>query len=897
MSRSVSRERKPSLAREQELDPSRLETRRLSTASRRSSGVQEGDMMRAAGRRPSMDIRERPFGMQSAVVFQRGGQVGAQFGSDRMPPPIPPFAECRSNYPTTMTMHDKGNSEKTEKRNMIARTSYDFMRRRYYERAADPSQNPTWLQHGEFGDHPNMVHVSDNVLRIDDVDFLSKQNSQQHHTFEYELVQDVDQRAPVFRRGQTFLMNILLRERDYESINDVMYLNFYIGPNPSVPKRTRIVLPIEPKVDFELNQYQWDARLIIQEPRKITVEVNIPVFCSVGLWRCVLETATKDNPEVRLQYRCKEEIFVIFNPFEPEDPVYMEDDEQRYEYVINDSGKVYTGGYKNVRGRPWIYGQFDDCVLPAACVMLEMSGLTHAERGNPVKVTRALSSMICSSPDYKFSNSENDFPMGMIEPRYEGHYEGGYSPHMWSGSVQIIEEFLRRGATPVKYSQCWVMAALMTSLCRALGLPSRPVTAFVCALDTQDSLTVDRYLDRSGDILEHGPKKDQPDSLWSFHTWCDVWMNRTDQPKEYSGWQAVDPSRPGKSSNQMTARVCGPCPIEALRKGDIGQRDDVDSFFASLNSYVRYFYEDGESAWGYSPFNQFRFPVCRYILTKAVGRFDNEGDDDCHDITEMYRNSEITDNERFAIFNSVRGVCKYTPAVDYQAADVDRKDFKLSESNLRHFDVTFTLDPPVRVMMGQRMTVPVIVLNTSSETRTIQTNICTRSSYYTGNLGPYLKRSSKVLVLEPDQLETLTLSLDPLDYEEKLVDMAFIKITVSGFVKETGQSFADEFDFRFNKPWMNIEAHEMKVGEKSEASFSFTNPLDVPLTDCFFTMEVSGSVRPRTIRIDREVRPREVFTYTQAFVPRSGGKRRLLATFASRQLVDVLGQRPVVVLE
>ena len=54
-----------------------------------------------------------------------------------------------------------------------------------------------------------MVHVSDNVLRIDDVDFLSKQNSQQHHTFEYELVQDIDQRTPVFRRGQTFLMNIV----------------------------------------------------------------------------------------------------------------------------------------------------------------------------------------------------------------------------------------------------------------------------------------------------------------------------------------------------------------------------------------------------------------------------------------------------------------------------------------------------------------------------------------------------------------------------------------------------------------------------------------------------------------------------------------------------------------
>lgn len=44
---------------------------------------------------------------------------------------------------------------------------------------------------------------------------------------------------------------------------------------------------------------------------------------------------------------------------------------------------------------------------------------------------------------------------------------------------------------------------------------------------------------------------------------------------------------------------------------------------------------------------------------------------------------------------------------------------------------------------------------------------------------------------------------------------------------------------------------EVRVGVESEATFSFTNPLDMPLTDCFLTMEVSGSVRPRTIRIDR----------------------------------------------
>ena len=55
-----------------------------------------------------------------------------------------------------------------------------------------------------------------------------------------------------------------------------------------------------------------------------------------------------------------------------------------------------------------------------------------------------------------------------------------------------------------------------------------------------------------------------------------------------------------------TSGPVGPCPIEALRRGDVGLKSDVDSFYASLNSYVRYFYEDEASGWGFSPFEQFR---------------------------------------------------------------------------------------------------------------------------------------------------------------------------------------------------------------------------------------------------------------------------------------------------
>lgn len=69
----------------------------------------------------------------------------------------------------------------------------------------------------------------------------------------------------------------------------------------------------------------------------------------------------------------------------------MEDDAKREEYVLNDKGKVYIGGYRQPRGRPWAFGQFDDVVLPVACYILEASKHLTGYRGDPVKIVRAIS--------------------------------------------------------------------------------------------------------------------------------------------------------------------------------------------------------------------------------------------------------------------------------------------------------------------------------------------------------------------------------------------------------------------------------------------------------------------------------------------------------------------------
>ena len=57
--------------------------------------------------------------------------------------------------------------------------------------------------------------------------------------------------------------------------------------------------------------------------------------------------------------------------------------------------------------------------------------------------------------------------------------------------------------------------------------------------------------------------------------------------------------------------------------------------------------------------------MCRYILTKAVGRYDDDGDNDCDDLTNVYRDNERSDFDKFSVFNACRGL-KTMPPFEYQ---------------------------------------------------------------------------------------------------------------------------------------------------------------------------------------------------------------------------------------
>ena len=53
---------------------------------------------------------------------------------------------------------------------------------------------------------------------------------------------------------------------------------------------------------------------------------------------------------------------------------------------------------------------------------------------------------------------------GILEGKWGEPYDDGTEPWLWTGSVAIIEEYMKnKGEMPVKYGQCWVFSALIVT--------------------------------------------------------------------------------------------------------------------------------------------------------------------------------------------------------------------------------------------------------------------------------------------------------------------------------------------------------------------------------------------------------------------------------------------------
>ncbi|KAF0308137.1 Hemocyte protein-glutamine gamma-glutamyltransferase [Amphibalanus amphitrite] len=701
------------------------------------------------------------------------------------------------------------------------------------------------------------------------VEFYAPQNARVHHTLKYELVGDRYRADPVLRRGQPFYLAVQL-DRQINPASEKLYVVFTYGPRAAVTLGTKVYL-VANKREFTKEKQHWDVRIHGVEGDTLVLQIQIPYDCLVGDWSASIQTvADGSHGRRRAEFRCRENVYILFNPWCEEDPCYMENEAERDEYVTNDNGKIFVGAHNRYKGRHWVFGQHDNAVLPAVQLILEMSGLSHAERGSPVKVVRAITGAL---------HSENEGG-GVLEARWNGQYEGGVSPWTWTGSVRILEQFLRSGGATVKYGQCWVFAGLLTTVCRALGIPCRPVTNFVSAHDTDGTLTVDKFFDLFGTEIEHGPNGDANDSLWNFHVWNDVWMSRPDLPQGYGGWQAVDATPQQESENKFQ---CGPCSLEAIRRGEVGFGFDTTFLFSEVNADLVHWREDPDSDWGFSKMKRDHYHVGRSVLTKRSGPTHDDDDQDIENITHLYKNPEGTAAERLAVFNAVRGTAGAQKYFDYPESGQE--------------DVTFELTDIDQVMIGQPFHVDVSIVNNAEEERTIKVSLHANSMYYTGiKAMDIVTDPVQEFVLQPGHTEKMVVEITPEQYMDKLVDYCMVKIYAMANVTETRQAWSEEDDFVISKPKLSIQLDgPCVVGQQCLVNFSFVNPLSVPLTDCMFSFEGSGLIRPSVSQLRSTVQPGATFTHAESFVPRMSGEKTIVASFQCRQLFDIEGSKTLTV--
>ena len=183
-------------------------------------------------------------------------------------------------------------------------------------------------------------------------------------------------------------------------------------------------------------------------------------------------------------------LVVLFNPWSPNDGVYMEDERLREEYVINTRGRIYAG---DLRGMSWNLALYrPDCLRAVMFLIEERSKLTFEQRSSPVKVCREISALV---------NVQDD--LGVLVGRWDGNYDDGQSPTFWRGSGEILQRYYQSKGEPVQYGQCWVFSGVLLSVLRILGIPSRSVTNFNSAHDTNRNRTIDQYYDENGDKVSY----------------------------------------------------------------------------------------------------------------------------------------------------------------------------------------------------------------------------------------------------------------------------------------------------------------------------------------------------------------------------------------------------------
>lgn len=571
------------------------------------------------------------------------------------------------------------------------------------------------------------------------------------------------------------------------------------------------------------------------EPADGHVQLNIPANAVVGLY-------SVEDGESKIA------MSVLFNPFSEEDDVYMEGEEERNEYVLNDVGRIWVGASTSPSSIPWLYAQFRTKVIKCAMHMIDL--MTAEDRNDPLKVCRHISAMV---------NSQDDG--GVLAGRWDGKYRNGTSPSAWTGSAAILKEYWR-GLQPVRYGQCWVFAGVFTSVMRALGIPCRTITNFVSAHDTTEpyNRAVDMYYDSEGNSIE----EKNSDSIWNFHVWNSFWCRRPDLESvaeayglDCNGWQVVDATPQELSAGFFQL---GPAPLNAIKYG-YSFKYDTDFVIGEVNADVVHYWQI-EGTNEFEARAKYSRHVGQKISTKAVGR------DERNDVTLDYKFPEGSEEERASLKNRSSGEIE-------PKRQPEELDFEVESS------------PDVKV--GDTVRNAIIAKNDGEAIATVRFTTLSRLTGYTGQPIANLGSTQEDMSVEPGESGESVVEIGPDQYEPHLGSgVQTVQFICAAKVQETGQTWSFETLVRLNADeTLTIAAPEsVDVGSSSAATAIITNISHMPLTEVRLRVEGEG-LTDLTVTEWDTIEPGATVEAEIALEPSEVGDRLLVATLDSAELKDV----------
>ncbi|KFW71270.1 Protein-glutamine gamma-glutamyltransferase 6, partial [Pygoscelis adeliae] len=694
------------------------------------------------------------------------------------------------------------------------------------------------------------------ALKIANVNWQSKLNKAAHHTSDYSSTE------AIFRRGQAF--NITLNLQTMVQSGDNFTFIASTGPSPAESQQTKAIFNLS-----EEDASGWSATQEPSEPGCMNFTIFSPPNAVIGRYKLKLQIVSGNKVSSILLGQ----FVLLFNPWCPNDDVYMANEKERQEYVLNDSGIIFQGLEKYIQQEAWNYGQFEEDILDISLAILDRS-LNHRQdpavdvsnRNNPIYVSRVVSAMVNSNDE-----------KGVVEGKWNGKYYSGTNPLQWSGSVTILRKWYRGRYKPVRYGQCWVFAGVMCTVLRSLGIPTRVITNFNSAHDRNINLSIDKYVDISGKTLHL-----TEDSVWNFHVWNESWFIRRDLGSFYDGWQVLDATPQERSKGIYQ---CGPVSTRAIKEGDVNLDYDSSFVFAAVNAdYVTWIcYSNKRKERIYSDTRK----IGKFISTKAVGTNSRV------DVTANYKYPEGSLKERQVYKKALKLLGVRSTGKTTKITRPRRRSSVAWRQNMtqpaKKPSISGKLILDASPIIGQDILLTLALRNLISDFKTIKVKLSASAILYTRQPKAEILQLSRSIKLGSEEVKEISFKISYSQYKNSLMDDRKILVTAVCDTKQEA-SLLVEKDIVLQDPFLTIKVLGPTVVYKAvNVQVTFTNPLSEVVTDCVLRAEGSGLLKEQ-LRINvARMAPMESSTVQFEIIPYKSGTRQLQVDLVCIHFSDIKG--------